>query len=139
MMSDIRNVFDVAGRAMSAQMTRLNTISSNLANASSVSSTPEGAFRPMRAVFAAEYADKIGDTGLATVDVTDVVALEREATAVYSPDHPLANEEGFIYEAAISVDEEMVEMMEASRHYQNNLEVVSTVRALMARTVTMGK
>ena len=78
MMSDIRNVFDVAGRAMSAQMTRLNTISSNLAYASSVSSTPEGAFRPMRAVFAAEYADKIGDTGLATVDVTDVVALDSD-------------------------------------------------------------
>lgn len=138
-MDNIKNIFDVTGRAMSAQMTRINTIASNLANANSVSSTQEGAYRPMRAVFAAEYADRVGDTGLATVDVEDVVALERQATAVYSPDHPLANEDGYIFKAAISSDEEMVEMIEASRQYQNNLEVVSTLRALMARTVTMGK
>lgn len=138
-MTDIKNIFDVTGRAMSAQMTRLNTIASNLANANSVSSTPEGAYRPLRAVFAAEYANKLSDTGLATVDVEDVVTLEREATAVYSPDHPMANEDGYIFKAAISTDEEMVEMIEASRQYQNNLEVVSTLRALMARTVTMGK
>lgn len=138
-MTDIKNIFDVTGRAMSAQMTRLNTIASNLANANSVSSTPEGAYRPLRAVFAAEYANTLSDTGLATVDVEDVVTLEREATAVYSPDHPMANEDGYIFKAAISTDEEMVEMIEASRQYQNNLEVVSTLRALMARTVTMGK
>ena len=46
---------------------------------------------------------------------------------------------GFVYASTVNVEEEMVEMMEASRQYQNNLEVVSTVREMMARTVQMGR
>ena len=50
-----------------------------------------------------------------------------------------ANEEGFIFNAAVNVEEELVEMLEASRQYQNNIEVVSTLRNLMMRTINMGK
>ncbi|TCP61351.1 flagellar basal-body rod protein FlgC [Rhodovulum bhavnagarense] len=138
-MSDIQNLFDVAGRAMSAQMTRLNTVASNLANADSVSTNAEGAYRPMRPVFAAVYADRIDDPGLAGVDVTEIAALPRTPARVYRPDHPSADQEGFVYQSTVNPDEEMVEMLEASRQYQNNLEVVSTVRELMARTVSMGR
>ena len=138
-MSEVRNVFDVAARAMSAQMVRLNTVASNMANVNSVSSTPEGAFRPLRPVFEAQYSDALGQTGLSTVDVSGVVSLDREAASLYRPDHPLADDKGFVYQATVNVDEEMVEMMEASRQYQNNLEVVSTVREMMARTVQMGR
>jgi flagellar basal-body rod protein FlgC len=138
-MSEVRNVFDVAARAMSAQMVRLNTVASNMANVNSVSSTPEGAFRPLRPVFETQYNDAMGQTGLSTVDVAGVVSLSREAASLYRPDHPLADENGFVYQSTVDVDEEMVEMMEASRQYQNNLEVVSTVREMMARTVQMGR
>ena len=55
------------------------------------------------------------------------------------PKHPAADEQGYIYKAAVNVDEEMVDMLEASRQYQNNLEVISTVRTLMMRTINMGK
>jgi flagellar basal-body rod protein FlgC len=55
------------------------------------------------------------------------------------PEHPKADDEGFIYNAAVNVEEEMVEMLEASRQYQNNIEVISTLRALMMRTIQMGK
>jgi len=55
------------------------------------------------------------------------------------PEHPQANEEGFIFNAAVNVEEELVEMLEASRQYQNNIEVVSTLRSLMMRTINMGK
>jgi flagellar basal-body rod protein FlgC len=58
---------------------------------------------------------------------------------VHEPGHPLADEEGFVYMAAVDTNEEMVDMLEASRHYQNNLEVVTTLRTLMMRTVDMGK
>lgn len=135
----VKNIFDVASSAMSAQMTRLNTIASNMANADAVSATSDGAFRPMRPVFEAIYSDQMGRDGLATARVRDVVSLDREPAKSFRPDHPLADEEGFVFESTVNHDEEMVEMLEASRQYQNVLETVSTLRTLMARTVKMGQ
>lgn len=137
-MADIRNVFDVGARALSAQMVRMNTVASNLANADSVSTTKEGAFRALRPVFETTYADAMGDIGLATSDVAEVVMLDRVPEREFRPDHPAADKDGFIWKAAIDPDEEMVEMVEASRQYQNTLETMSTLRTLMARTVQMG-
>lgn len=138
-MSDIRNIFDIAGRAMSAQMTRMNTVASNLANANSLAGSKEEAFRALRPVFATEFSDQIHQNGVSTVNVEQVVQLDREPTRLFQPDHPAADKDGYVYQAAVDTDEEMVEMLEASRQYQNNLEVVSTLRTLMARTVNMGK
>jgi flagellar basal-body rod protein FlgC len=137
-MADIRNVFDVGARALSAQMVRMNTVASNLANADTVSTTKEGAFRALRPVFETTYADAMGDVGLATSDVADVVMLDRVPEREFRPDHPAADKDGFVWKAAIDPDEEMVEMVEASRQYQNTLETMSTLRTLMARTVQMG-
>ena len=67
------------------------------------------------------------------------MALDREPEMVYEPGHPNANGQGYIFRTAVNSDEEMVEMLETSRQYQNNLEVLSTVRQLMMRTISMGK
>jgi len=133
------NVFDISGRAMSAQMLRLNTVASNLANANTVSTNKEDAYRAIRPVFETEYNDQLQQTGLSTVNVTEVVQLDREVTRSFQPEHPLAHSEGYIYESAVNTDEEKIEMMEASRQYQNTLEVVSTLRTLMAKTMRMGQ
>lgn len=135
----VKNIFDVASSAMSAQMTRLNTIASNMANADAVSATSDGAFRPLRPVFETIYSDQMGRDGLSSARVRDVVSLDREPVKSFRPDHPLADEEGYVYESTVNSDEEMVEMLEASRQYQNVLETVSTLRTLMARTVKMGQ
>jgi len=138
----VKNVFDVAKSAMSAQMVRLNTVSSNMANAQTVSDTKEGAYRPLRPVFETVYAGQMGQEGrdgLSTTRVREVVTLDREPVRAWRPDHPMADEEGFVYESVVNTDEEMVEMLEASRQYQNVLETVSTLRTLMARTVKMGQ
>ena len=124
---------------MSSQLVRLNTVASNMANAQSVSGSKDGAFRPLRPVFETIYADHAGQTGLSTTQVRDVVKLDREPVRAYRPDHPMADAEGFVYEPVVNPDEEMVEMLEASRQYQNVLETVSTLRTLMARTVKMGQ
>lgn len=141
MMTQIENVFDVGARSMSAQMVRMNATASNLANAGTVAGSQEEAFKPLRPLFATVYADASsaafqGD--LSTTIVEDVVSLDREAEAIYQPDHPKADKDGFVYKAPVNVEEEMVEMMEASRQYQNTLEAMSTMRALMARTLAMG-
>jgi flagellar basal-body rod protein FlgC len=139
MMSDLKNVFDIAGRSMAAEMVRLNTVASNIANASARAGSAEEAFRPLRPVFQSVFEGGLRNAERATVDVLKVVELDREPQRVHEPGHPLADEEGFVYVAAVDTNEEMVDMLEASRHYQNNLEVVTTLRTLMMRTVDMGK
>jgi flagellar basal-body rod protein FlgC len=138
-MSDIKNVFDIAGRSMAAQMVRLNTVASNIANAEARAGSAEDAYRPLRPVFQTVFEDGMRNAEKASVEVRDVISLNREPQRVHEPGHPLADEEGFVYIAPVDVNEEMVDMIEASRQYQNNLEVVTTMRTLMMRTVNMGK
>ena len=138
-MARIDNVFDVAGRAMSAQIVRLNTIASNLANAGNISGEEDTAYRAMKPIFETTYAANVKDTGISTTEVAGITRSERRPERTYMPNHPLADDQGFVYAAAVNVEEEFVEMLEAKRQYQNNVEVVSTLRALMMRTINMGK
>ena len=137
-MSDL-NIFDVAGRAMSAQQVRLNAVASNLANAQSISSSPDTAYRAMRPVFQTEYAAFQQNTGVATVSAVDVQRSQAPAEKRYSPGHPLADKDGYIYSSNVDTNEEMVEMMEAARQYQNNIEVIATAKSLMLKTLSVGK
>ena len=140
MTNSLNNIFDVGARSMSAQMVRMNTLASNIANAHSVASKPEDAYQARRPIFETQYSGAVRDINtLATTQATEIVDLARDPEAKYRPDHPKADENGFIYQSTVNVEEEMVEMMEASRQYQNVLETVSTMRTLMSRTVTMGK
>ena len=136
---DIKSVYDIAGRAMAAQLVRLNTVASNLANAGSTTGDPNTAYKPLKPVFETQYSDLVKKNGVATVDAIEVKEIGREPIKTYMPSHPAANEEGYIFKAPVNVDEEMVDMMEASRQYQNNVEVVTTLRALTMRTLQIGK
>ena len=135
----IKNVYDVAARAMSAQIVRMNTIASNLANANNVTSSEETAYKPLRTVFKTVYADQLKQSGLSTVDAIKIETLDREPIKTYLPNHPAADEEGYIYKAAVDMDEEMVEMLETQRQYTNNIEVLNTIRNLTMRTLNIGK
>lgn len=138
-MADIKNVFDIAGRSMAAQLVRLNTIASNLANAGNISGEEDTAYRAMKPIFETTYAANVKETGISTTEVAGITRTDRRPERTYMPNHPLADEDGFVYAAAVSVEEEFVEMLEAKRQYQNNVEVVTTLRALMMRTINMGK
>ena len=138
-MMDIKSVYDIAGRAMAAQLIRLNTVASNLANAGSTTGDPKTTYKPLKPIFQTQYSDLVKKNGVATVDAIEVKELDREPIKSYMPSHPAANKSGYIFKAAVNVDEEMVDMMEASRQYQNNVEVVTTLRALTMRTLQIGK
>ena len=138
-MNDIKNIFDISGRAMASQLVRLNTVASNLANAGTVSGTKEEAFRSLKPVFKTKFADAFDKTGVSTVDVVGIERVDRDPVRAHMPNHPSADSEGYVYRAAVDENEEMIEMVEASRQYQNNVEVISTLRALMMRTINMGK
>lgn len=122
---------------MAAQALRLNTVASNLANVNTVSSTAEGVYQPKQAVFEAVLAERSGG-----VDGVRVASIGRSNIAPvprYAPDHPLANDEGYIYESGVNVVEEMANMTDASRTYQTNIELVSTAKRLMLATLRLGQ
>ncbi len=135
----IKNIFDIAGRAMAAQMVRLNTISSNLANAGATTGDPETVYKPLKPEFKTQYSENVKKNGISTVNVSKVVELQKEPFKIFDPNHPLADRDGYIYKAPINIEEEMVDMMDASRQYQNNIEVVTTLKALTLKTINLGK
>ena len=129
------SVFDIAARAMSAQMVRLNTSASNLANAGSVAGSKAEAFRAIKPIFSS-VTDR---PGVATVKVDEVVASNTEPTKRYDPNHPKADKDGNVWEAGVDQAQELVEMMETARLYQNNVQVMQTAKNLTLETLRLGK
>lgn len=132
-------IFDVAGSGMSAQMLRLNTVASNLANAETMAATPEEVYKARHPVFESVLNEVAGQSSVATVKVSQVVESDTPAMPHYMPGHPLANEEGYVFSPGINAVEEMADMISASRSYQNNVEVMTTARELLLRTLQLGR
>ena len=135
-MADPLTIFQVAGRAMSAQLVRMNTTASNLANAGGIASSEAGAYRTMKPVFRTEYDQA---TGLATVNVERVVTAGSTPTKRYDPSHPMADKDGNVWESAVDETRELVDMMETARSYQNNVEVMQTAKSLILDTLKLGR
>ena len=132
------NVFEIAGSAMTAQSQRLNAVASNLANADSVTSANGQAYRAKQVVFSA--APIAGAAASASgVTVTSVIEDASPGKRTYDPKHPMADAQGYISMPNVNVVEEMVNMIAASRAYQNNIEVLNTAKALMLKTLTLGQ
>ena len=129
-------IFQVAGRAMSAQLVRMNTTASNLANASGTTGSAETAYKTMKPVFRTSFD---AASGMSTVDVERVVTAGEAPTKRYDPDNPMADKDGNIFEAAVDETREMVDMMETARSYQNNIEVMNTAKSLIIDTLKLGR
>ena len=145
----LSNVFNISGSGMSAQSTRLNTISSNIANAETVSSSIDQTYRARHPVFATVLQQSVeGDRGSlfndqdqagAGVQVLGIVEDQSELTARYEPDHPMANEDGYVYYPNVNVVEEMADMISASRSFQTNVEMMNTAKQMLQRVLTLGQ
>jgi flagellar basal-body rod protein FlgC len=131
-------IFDVAGSAVSAQSQRLNVVASNLANADTVAGPDGSAYKARQVVFRTLMLGPQGSTqaGVTVSTVTESEALGRR---VHDPKHPAADAEGYVTYSNVSPVEEMVNMISASRSYQNNVEVMNTARSLLAKTLQMGQ
>lgn len=135
-MADPMSVFQVAGRAMSAQLVRLNTTASNLANAGGTTGSADTAYKTMKPVFRTSFD---AASGMSTVDVEKVVTAGEAPTKRYDPDNPMADKDGNIFEAAVDETRELVDMMETARTYQNNVEVMQTAKSLIVDTLKLGR
>lgn len=133
----LSNVFNIAGSALSAQSTRISTISSNLANVDSIGSSPEDVYKARYPVFRAIFDD--ASESAARVQVDGIYESNKEPISTRDPSHPMADEEGFVYSANINTVEEMVNMMSASRTYQSSVEAMNTSKQLLMQTLNMGK
>ncbi len=136
------NVFDVAGSGMSAQMLRLNTVASNLANAETISANEADVYQARHPVFESiikQAGNMNGNDDVALVKVRQIMQEQTDAVPHYRPNHPLANDKGFVYSPNIDAVAEMADMISASRSYQNNVEVLSTTKELLLRTLQLGQ
>jgi flagellar basal-body rod protein FlgC len=135
-------MFGVAGSALSAQLTRLNATASNIANSSNVASSEEEAYRGKRVIFRALVENEMMGTetkfaGSVTVDgLVDDPSLP---IRMYAPENPIANEDGYVFKSNVDEMEEMIELTAASRAYQSNIEVLSTAKQMMMRTLEVMK
>jgi flagellar basal-body rod protein FlgC len=134
------SIFNVAGSGMAAQSLRLNTVASNLANADSVASTPDAAYRAREPLFAAMQGRP--GSGNAAGEGVQVLGLSESQSAIpsrYEPGNPLADADGNVYASNVNPVDELVNMISASRSYQNNVEVMNTTKQLMVKTLDLGK
>ena len=131
------NIFNVSGSAMSAQSQRLNVVASNLANADSATSASGEAYRARQVVFEATPAQ---DGGASTgVRVKQVMEDPSPLKQVYDPKHPMADDKGYVTMPNVNVVDEMVNMLSASRAYQNNVETMNAAKTLLLKTLTIGQ
>ena len=137
-------IFDVAGSAVSAQSQRLNVVASNLANADTVAGPDGSPYKARQVVFqtllmgAPGAFGRSGDAN-AGVRVSTITESQAAGRRVHDPKHPGADAEGYVTYSNVSPVEEMVNMISASRSYQNNIEVMNTARNLLLKTLQMGQ
>jgi flagellar basal-body rod protein FlgC len=136
------SVFAIAGSGMNAQSLRLNTTASNLANADAAASSIDETYRGRHPVFAALKdtltMDRNGNAGVG-VSVLGVVESNAPLQPRYEPDHPLSNDEGYVFYPNVNVVEEMTNMISASRSFQINVEVMNSAKQMMQRALSLGQ
>ena len=145
----LSNVFDISAFGMSAQSIRLNTVASNIANAESVSSSSGETYRARQPVFSVMMNQQMDKYGMPSMDsseaagygvqVTDIVESEAPLRQQYEPNHPMADEEGYVYYSNVNVVEEMTNMISASRSFQVNADIMNSAKEMMQRVLTLGQ
>lgn len=130
------SIFNVSGSAVSAQAQRLNVVASNLANVDAVAG-PDGQSYKAREVSFQTMA--VGAEGAAGVRVNAVTESAAPGRRVLEPGNPAADADGYVTHSNVNPVEEMVNMMSASRAYQNNIEVMNTAKTLLLKTLQMGQ
>jgi flagellar basal-body rod protein FlgC len=135
-MSSLFNVFNISGSAMSAQSQRLNAVASNLANADSVTSANGNPYKAKQVIFSAV---PMGTTQANGVKVQQVIEDSSAPRLLHQPEHPLADENGFVTMPNVNVTQEMVNMISTSRAYQNNVDTMNAAKSMLLKTLTLSE
>jgi flagellar basal-body rod protein FlgC len=134
------NIFNVSGSAASAQSQRLNIVASNLANADTVAGPDGTAYKARQVTFQTQLMGaNASDPTAAGVKVSTITEDQTVGRRVHDPKHPSADADGYVTYSNVNAVEEMVNMISASRSYQNNVEVMNTAKSLLLKTLQMGQ
>ena len=132
---------------MAAQRKRMEVISSNLANIETTRTPEGGPYRrkdviihslPVDNEFGSVLNDELGDALRETV-VTDVVEDQTEPIQVFNPDHPDADERGYVKMPNVNMVKEMVDLINASRSFEANVQSITTAKAMAQRAIELGR
>ena len=136
------DIMSVAGAALEANTVRMNLAVSNIANAEVMAGNENDAFKAKRAVFRTILEDEVdkrrGEVS-GGVRVQQVIEDTTSHTVSFDPNHPDANEEGYVYLSNVNAMNELVEMTAAARSFETNVEALNTAKQLMLRTVELLK
>ena len=135
----LMNIFNVSGSAASAQSQRLNVVASNLANADTVAGPDGQAYKARQVTFQTQLMGAGNSATAAGVAVGAITEDQSAGRRVHDPKHPSADADGYVTYSNVNAVEEMVNMISASRSYQNNIDVMNTAKGLMLKTLQMGQ
>lgn len=130
------DIFGISGSGLSAQSVRLNTVASNLANADDVSGSAKGAYRARQPVFAAVLENAQNPNAIG-VKVSQVQQSQSPIRKEYEPNNPLANKQGYVYTSNVNTVSQLANMMDASRTYQSDINVITTTQQLLMNTLKL--
>jgi flagellar basal-body rod protein FlgC len=144
---DFFSAMDVSSSALSAERTRMNLISSNLANANTTRTPEGGPYKRKDAVFSATEAATSfkraldGATGkqVRQVQVSQIVEDQNPPRMQYDPSHPDADPQGYVAMPNVNVIEEMADMLTASRAYEANVTAVQAAKGMALKTLEISK
>ena len=138
---DFLTALDIGASGLTADRTRINTISMNLANAKTTRTPQGGPYRRRTVVQAATDVDDPFslDRELKGVRVMAVTMDKRPLKQVYEPGHPDANAEGYVSYPDINVVEEMANLMSAQRNYEANVTTVEAIKGMYNKALEIGK
>ena len=146
-MSFLRSL-NISGSALTAQKLRMDTISQNISNAETTRTEGGGPYMRKMVVFTENTEDSdfrsmmkksYEKSGLSGVSVTEILEDENAVKPVYDPDHPDADENGYVMMPDINTTEEMVNMISASRAYEANITAFNAVKSMAQKALEIGK
>ncbi len=137
----------ISASGLNAQQTRMNTISSNLANAETAQTEEGGPYKrqdpiiqaqPDRETFGEILQGRM-DESAQGVQVTEIHRDEKPPRMVYNPNHPLANAEGYVAMPNVNPVEEMANMISAQRAYEANVTALNAAKSMAGKALEIGK
>jgi flagellar basal-body rod protein FlgC len=132
----LSSIYRISGSALNAQSRNLALIANNMANAQTISGSEQDVYRAERPIFSEIKGDLINPDGGVALLSNSISSAPVQRQLM--PEHPLANADGFIFSSNVNLVEEMMGMMDASRNYQANVEVMNSAKDLLSRTLSLG-
>ena len=143
---DYFGIFEISASGMEVQKTKLDAVALNLANVNTTRTAEGGPYTPVGVIVSEKTGtsfegmfNSISRQYLAGAEVSGIEPLNVEPRMAYEPEHPDANEEGFVAYPNINPVSEMVKLMEATRAYEANVKVVNAAKTMALRALEIGE